>query len=671
MFKRMIGLCTAALMLVSLLPAAVWAEGTDSEQTAAPVLQDGAVETAEVPAELETNVAPEGGIALYSSATSGSCGENVTWSYDADTGTLTISGEGEMKDFSATYDRDDETYYKPTYPWPSSIARLIVKDGVTRLGSFAFYKCTSLVDVSLPESVEAFGSYCFAECPRLISLTIPPKVTVIPQSFCEGCWNIEEITIPNGVTHIKRKAFYGTQITTLTIPDSVVQIGSEISASNKISHITYNGPRSQWEKLDIDTSNTFRTSSGNKYEASIANGTIYGTTGKIALTWEVESNFALRISGMGEIPDYELGKAPWYDYASFIGEIILDSLITRIGNHAFYNCTKLKEVRSNSKNLITGCNYNIEEIGESAFELCTTLSTFPFSEMKQLESVGRYSFHNTGLSGNITLPDSLEHIEHGTFENTPIGSVIISNNVTAIGQFSFYNCSELTDIFYRGTQAQWKSLMYGENNKVPSGTILHLNSWCRPGYSTKAVDSIPASCTTPGSEGGSVCSGCGALVSGGTVVPATGHTEVTDVAVAATCGSAGKTEGKHCSVCNEILVAQSEIPATGKHTWDGGVVTTAATSSAEGVMTFTCTVCKETKTEAIPMLGTLPGDVNGDGKVDITDMALVYEYLTGQKVFDDGQKKAADVVNDGGEGPIVDVYDLQRLYEAVSGIRPF
>ena len=85
-------------------------------------------------------------------------------------------------------------------------------------------------------------------------------------------------------------------------------------------------------------------------------------------------------------------------------------------------------------------------------------------------------------------------------------------------------------------------------------------------------------------------------------IPAKGHTEVIDAAVEATCTTPGKTEGKHCSVCNAVLVAQEEIPAKG-HTWDNGVVTTPPTETTEGVKTYTCTVCGETRTEAIPATG--------------------------------------------------------------------
>ncbi len=91
-------------------------------------------------------------------------------------------------------------------------------------------------------------------------------------------------------------------------------------------------------------------------------------------------------------------------------------------------------------------------------------------------------------------------------------------------------------------------------------------------------------------------------------ITATGHTEVIDPAVEATCTTPGKTAGKHCSVCNEVLVAQEVIPAK-DHSWDEGVITAAPTCNDEGVKTYTCAVCHETKTETITATGHTSVDV--------------------------------------------------------------
>lgn len=174
----------------------------------------------------------------------------------------------------------------------------------------------------------------------------------------------------------------------------------------------------------------------------------------------------------------------------------------------------------------------------------------------------------------------------------------------------------------------------------------------------------PASCTEPGAKT-LTCTACKATKT--ETIPATGHTEVTDEAVTPTCTTPGKTEGKHCDVCGEVLTPQTELPAAG-HTETVDPAKAATCTEAGLTQGSHCTVCGTVIIPqlTIPAIGGLLGDVNGDGRVTITDVELIYEYLTGQFPFEAGRKKAADVNQDGA----VDVYDLQRLYEAVTGIDP-
>ena len=154
---------------------------------------------------------------------------------------------------------------------------------------------------------------------------------------------------------------------------------------------------------------------------------------------------------------------------------------------------------------------------------------------------------------------------------------------------------------------------YYETKDAKAGDTIHYVSgvW---GVTTCAHENTElrnakeATCTEPGYTGDTYCKDCGEKIGTGTAIPAKGHTEVIDEAVAATCTTPGKTEGKHCSVCNEILVAQKEIPAKG-HSWDAGVITTAATCENAGVKTYTCTVCNATKTEVLDATGHTPVDV--------------------------------------------------------------
>ena len=129
--------------------------------------------------------------------------------------------------------------------------------------------------------------------------------------------------------------------------------------------------------------------------------------------------------------------------------------------------------------------------------------------------------------------------------------------------------------------------------KAQTTTAALGHSW-DSGKVTKA-----ATCTTAGTKT-YTCTRCKKTRT--ETIAATGHKAVKDAAVAATCETAGKTEGSHCSVCNTVLKAQTTVAALG-HSWDGGKITKAATCTAAGTKTYTCTRCKKTRTETIAATG--------------------------------------------------------------------
>ena len=108
---------------------------------------------------------------------------------------------------------------------PIEIPATIDGRSVTSIGSQAFYNCTALTSVTIPDSVTSIGIYAFEGCTGLTSVTIPDSVTSIGSSAFAGCSSLTSITIPDSVTSIGSGAFaYCTSLTSITIPDSVTSI---------------------------------------------------------------------------------------------------------------------------------------------------------------------------------------------------------------------------------------------------------------------------------------------------------------------------------------------------------------------------------------------------------------------------------------------------------------
>ena len=124
-------------------------------------------------------------------ADSGACGEHLSWTLD-DAGTLTISGTGDMYDF--TYD---------TQPWKSAQFNTVtIESGVTSIGSHAFDSCRALTRAVIPHSVSRIGNYGFLFCNALRDVTIPNSVISIGTQAFGDCNELTSINIPEGVVEI-------------------------------------------------------------------------------------------------------------------------------------------------------------------------------------------------------------------------------------------------------------------------------------------------------------------------------------------------------------------------------------------------------------------------------------------------------------------------------------
>ena len=138
-----------------------------------------------------------------SAISSGSCGQDLSWTLDA-AGTLTISGEGAMEDYYY-----EEGYASPWADYSHEIERVVVEDGVTCIGDWAFPSCGSLTEVILSDTVSRIGRYAFDHCSALTEVQIPQGVSGIDVGAFYQCSSLTSVVLPASVTNIALSAFTG------------------------------------------------------------------------------------------------------------------------------------------------------------------------------------------------------------------------------------------------------------------------------------------------------------------------------------------------------------------------------------------------------------------------------------------------------------------------------
>ena len=361
---------------------------------------------------------------------------------------------------------EDSTFYECL-----ALQELIIPDGVTEIGDSAFAECRSIKNITIPSSVKNIGKDVFYSCHKLKNITIPNGVKVIEDGTFRSC-SISNIIIPESVTSIKDRAFDScSYLKEVTILENVTQIAD--TAFAEANHVRFLGKKGSYaEKYAKEKKIPFRSIDEDAVDS--------GQCGE-NLTWTLDKDGILTISGTGEMKDYGFGDYPGpFNGNDKIQFVIIENGVTSIGKYAFEECENLKKVMIPDSVLV---------IGENAFDNCmnlrdinipdsvTSIEWAAFSECSSLESINipdsvtnmeGYIFDGCKnlksikfpngikkmefLSGcssleQVVIPDSVISIEYESFANcTSLKNITIPDSVTNIAGRAFSNCSSLESV---------------------------------------------------------------------------------------------------------------------------------------------------------------------------------------------------------------------------------
>ena len=161
----------------------------------------------------------------------GSCGDNLAWNLNKITGTLTIFGTGAMDDYalSGMPYSEDSAYTPNTAPWASywkSIKNVVIEEGVTSVGQYAFYGYQAITSVTLPSTLTIIKKYAFSNCSKLPTVHFPEGLETIGEKAFEECTGLTSIDFPSTLTTLEMFAFLScTGLTSIDLPSSVQTIG--------------------------------------------------------------------------------------------------------------------------------------------------------------------------------------------------------------------------------------------------------------------------------------------------------------------------------------------------------------------------------------------------------------------------------------------------------------
>ena len=343
----------------------------------------------------------------------GSCGTNVKYSLDTETGDLIITGTGQM----------GESFPLPLYSLKSYVKTAIISDGVTSMGSYTFSGYANLTSVIIGNDVASIGDYSFLNDCSLTSVTIGNSVTSIGTQAFEGCTSLASIAIPNSVTSIRSCAFKDcSSLITVAIPNSVISMENSVfrGCSNLIS-VTIPNSITRIEDGDFAGCSSLTSITIPNSITSIGDFAFQNCVGLASI--EIPNS----VTSIG-------GSA--FQNCSVLTSVTIGNSVTSIGSGAFLGCSGLTSITLPN---------SVTSIGSGAFSRCYGLMSI--SIPNSVTNIGWYVFSDCSGLTSITIPSSVVSIGNGAFSGcSGLTSITIPNSVTSIGNQAFSGCSGLVSI---------------------------------------------------------------------------------------------------------------------------------------------------------------------------------------------------------------------------------